>query len=305
MESITRKFANITTNNDWLSFFRISVSLFSIMLMLSIWKDIPNIFLDTAIIKPDILDASMDGFSPTLFDLHAFLKNLGLNLNYNGFVYGMIMFYLTALVFLLLGLMTRTAAFLSLIMQIILIKSMHYFIYGVDYFQTMALFYCLIFPVSKFSLDEIIFSNIKQSAISIKWSLRLLQCHLGVMYFFSGFDKGLGINWYNGESIWRAVSGHNYNGIIALPDYNINSNVYMIASIVTLITEICYPFFINMRKTRMLWLSLTVGMHLGIIIFMGLYFFGALMIILNLTAYYFPYVKNKQEVFETNELAIN
>jgi hypothetical protein len=305
MESTNNKLNNVNTNTDWLSFFRISISLFSILLMVSIWKDIPNIFLENAIIKPDILDASMDAFSPTLVDIHSLLGNWGLKLDYNGFVYGIILFYMFSLVCLMIGFMTRTSALFSLLLQIILIKSMHYFIYGVDYFQTMALFYCFIFPVSRYSVDEILFKNIKISPISLKWSLRLLQCHLGVVYFFSGLDKGLGVNWYNGESIWRAVSGHNYNGIIALADYNINSNLYMIAGIMTLVTEFCYPLFINMRKTRLLWVTMTVGMHLSIIIFMGLYFFGALMIILNLSAYYFPYVKNKKEAFEVNELALN
>lgn len=306
MESISKKFTNKSTNNDWLSFFRISVSFFSILLMVSIWRDIPNIFLDNAIIKPDILDASMDAFSPTLFDIHAFLLDYGLALNYNSFVYSIIIFYLIVLVFLLFGFMTRTAAFFALVLQIIIIKSMHYFLYGVDYFQTMALFYCLIFPVSKYSLDEVIFRKSNLSPISVKWSLRLLQCHLGVVYMFSGLDKGLGMNWYNGESVWRAVSGHNYNGIINLADYNINSNVYMIVGILTLITEFCYPLFINIKKTRMLWLILTVGMHFSIIVFMGLYFFGTLMIILNLAAYYFPYVVNKkEEVLIPEEIALN
>ena len=112
--------------------------------------------------------------------------------------------------------------------------------------------------------------------------------------FFSGLDKSIGINWYNGESVWKAVSGHNYNGIINLVNYNIPSYIYVVIGILTLITEFFYPLFININKTRKLWLTLTIGMHFSIIVFMGLYFFGTLMIILNLAAFYYPYQNSKE-----------
>jgi hypothetical protein len=42
-----------------------------------------------------------------------------------------------------------------------------------------------------------------------------------------------------------------------------------------------------MPKTRKLWLSLTICMHLGIAIILNLYFFSTLMIIWNLANFYF------------------
>lgn len=48
-----------------------------------------------------------------------------------------------------------------------------------------------------------------------------------------------------------------------------------------------YPLFIWMPKTRKLWLSLTICMHLGIAIILNLYFFSTLMIIWNLANFYF------------------
>ena len=285
------------TNDNWLTFFRISIAFFSILLMMSIWKDISNIFLEEAIIKPDILDISMDRFSPTIIDLYQFLHIDNLNIEYNNFVYIIITTYLFFLVALMVGFVTRFSALMSLLLQIVIIKSMHYYLYGVDYFQTMALFYCFIFPIRKYSLDELLFKKVESSQISKKWSLILLQFHLCIIYFFSGFDKGIGINWYNGESVWRAVSGHNNNGLINLVDLNISGNVYMVIGILTLIVEFFYPLFINIKQTRLLWVTLTIGMHLSIIIFMGLYFFGTIMIILNLAAYYFPYErKTKTEI---------
>src|SRR5437762_14164315 len=35
---------------------------------------------------------------------------------------------------------------------------------------------------------------------------RVLQLHLCVIYFFSGLTKLLGSGWWNGESLWRALT---------------------------------------------------------------------------------------------------
>jgi hypothetical protein len=159
----------------------------------------------------------------------------------------------------------------------------------------MSLFYCIIFPIKEYSIDNLFFIKKPVNEISNKWSLILIQLHVSIIYFFSGLDKGIGINWYNGESVWKAVSSHNYNGIINLIDYNIPPFVFAVIGVLTVIVEFFYPVFINIKKTRKLWLTFTIGMHLSIIVFMGLYFFGTIMIILNLSAYYFPFqVKNKE-----------
>jgi len=174
---------------------------------------------------------------------------------------------------------------------------MNYYLYGADFFASMALFYCIIFPKGKFSIDYYI-RKFEINQISLRWSLRMLQVHLCIIYTFSGIDKGLGINWYNGESIWRAVSAHNYNGLISLSNYELPNFIYASLGIFTLITETFYPIFINYSKTRKLWLVFTISMHVSIIVFMGLYFFGTLMIILNIAAYYIPYLKNSTQKFE-------
>ena len=285
---------------EWTSFFRISIALYCILNLFSFWGDIPNILLENAFIKPEILDLVFDNYSPTLVDLHKFITKYDFNILFDDFVYLVIYAYLFSLGLLLLGAFTRISALLAFLLQIIIIKSMNYYLYGADFFASMALFYCVIFPRGKFSMDYYI-KEFKTNKISLKWSLYLLQAHLCVIYFFSGVGKGIGINWYNGESIWRAVSSHNYNGLISLSEFNLPNFLYAGFGIFTLITETFYPFFINYSKTRKLWLILTVSMHFSIIIFMGLYFFGTLMIILNVSAYYMPYLKNKNADAETSE----
>jgi hypothetical protein len=281
-------------NIDWISFFRISVASFAILSLLAFWKDIPPILYEGAYIKPELLDAIADNYSPTTYGLYGWLSKYFVTLNFDGMINALLYTYIVVLVSLIVGFLTRISAVIALLLQIIIYKSMHLYLYGADFFLTMALFYCVIFPKSKFSVDYRIF-KCKQNPISMKWSLWLLQVHVCIIYFFSGLDKGLGINWWNGESVWKAVSSHDYNGIIGLGQLNISRFVFILIGIGTVAVEFLYPVFINLKITRKLWLALTVLMHVSIAVFMGLYFFAALMIILNLSAYYFPYLDDKSE----------
>lgn len=285
-------------NIEWLVFFRIAVSSFCIIHYFSIYADISKIFFDTAVLKPDIIDASFDRFSPTLIDLQKFIRSHLFNISYNNFVILAFVIYITFLFFLLIGFMTRISALISLLFQLLIYKSIYQYLYGVDYFVTVALFYCVIFPISSFSIDKLLFKSKPVNRMSEKWSLIILQTHLCVLYFFSGFDKALGKNWYNGEALWKASTSHNYNGVFEFANLHLPTWIIVISGIASFSIEILYPIFININATRKIWLLLTILLHLNIILFMGLYFFGVFMLILNLTAYYFPFqiVKNENYV---------
>lgn len=260
--------------------------------MSAFWKDIPKILYEGAYIKPELLDALTDRYSPTTYSIYILLQKYFPSISFDTMIDVFLYVYIFALLFLVFGLFTRIVSVISLFLQIIIYKSMHLYLYGMDFFLTGALFYCVIFPKSKFSLDYLIF-KFKQNPVSVKWSLLLLQIHVCIIYFFSGLDKGIGINWWNGEAIWKAVNSHNYNGLININSLNMPASVFIIVGIATVVVEFLYPVFINLKTARKLWLSLTVSMHLFIAIFMGLYFFAMLMIIFNLSAFYFPYLKEK------------
>jgi len=279
-------------NLDWIAFFRISVALFAILSLVAFWKDIPKILYEGAYIKPELLDALTDSYSPTTYSIYTFLQKYFTALNFDSMICLFLYIYIVALSFLILGLFTRVSAVIAFLLQMVIYKSMHLYLYGADFFQTMTLFYCIIFPKSLLSLDYVIFKS-KQNPISIKWSLLLLQIHVCVIYFFSGLDKGIGINWWNGEAIWKALNSHNYNGIISVNSLNVPDFVFIIVGIGTVTVEFLYPLFINLKATRKIWLSLIILMHLSIAVFMGLHFFAMLMIILNLSAFYFPYLKEE------------
>lgn|SRR5690606_1797214 len=186
-----------------------------------------------------------------------------------------------------LGFFARPAAILLLIMHLTLAKGSYMYAYGIDYFKTIALFYCCLFPVgAQWSVDSRR-SHADPSEVNPTPFRRVLQLHLSIVYFFSGLDKALGYNWWNGEAVWKAIH---------LP-YNKTALGSMLTPLASwpwlwaamgwavVLIELCYPAFIFPRRTRIVWLSLTVLMHVGVMFFLNLPYFGMLMIILNLSAF--------------------
>jgi hypothetical protein len=109
--------------------------------------------------------------------------------------------------------------------------------------------------------------------------LRVMQAHLCVIYLAAGLDKASGRQWWNGEAIWQTVSQPAFStfDLRWLARY---SWVPMLAGWGTLVVEIGYVFLIWPRLTRKVWFMATLGLHLGIGLFMGLIFFSSVMILL-------------------------
>ena len=106
-----------------------------------------------------------------------------------------------------------------------------------------------------------------------------MQVHLCVIYLAAGLDKAMGRQWWNGEAIWQAVSQPVFStfDLSWLARY---SWIPMLAGWGTLVVEIGYVFLIWPRRTRKVWCIATIGLHLGIGLFMGLVFFSSVMILL-------------------------
>jgi hypothetical protein len=181
--------------------------------------------------------------------------------------------YMVSLVGLLVGRKAQIFSFTAWFIHLILGEG-HATGYGLDLFGNISLFYFIWMP-----------SSIKGPATPLtRLSLRVWQIHLSIVYFVSGIEKARGPQWWNGEAIWRSLM---------LPIYS-QFDLGWMASVpwlplglgwFTLIVEIGYPFFIFPRKTRMLWVALTVGMHIGIAIFLGLHLFALMMSIFTLCAF--------------------
>lgn len=277
-------------NYDWITFFRIAFGIFILLHFISILPDFTALFSTQGVIPSDVLDVYVPNFVITLPKIISYFSDFGV-----GEVTVLLIFkiiYILLSVFVIVGFYPRTVAFVLLFFQISLVKGSTFYAYGVDFFTSMSLFYLLLIP-SHYKLSVHAFFNHQIKRINITPYRRLFQIHLSIAYFFSGFDKVLGFNWRNGESIWKAINlpsaNQDFNFDFSfLTDYPI---ILVAIGWLTIVIEMFYPVFIWMSISRQFWLFLTISMHLGIALVLNLYFFSTLMIIWNITNFYF--VKNE------------
>jgi Vitamin K-dependent gamma-carboxylase len=194
--------------------------------------------------------------------------------------------YVVALHLLLLGCWTRIAAVASWLLFLAFKKAGSVSAYGGFEFAQIALFYCALFPVGgALSIDAIRHPAPPSLAASI--GVRLLQLHLCIVYGASGIEKSLGEQWWSGEAIWRALMRPGLVGF----DFSWLADHPLLAKAAcwgTMLCEAGYPLFIWIRRTRRIWLLAIIGLHVGIAITLGLVFFSAVMIVLNVAAFLVP-----------------
>jgi len=282
---------NIPANRLWLVFLRVGISSVAIIHFAALQGDFNDLFSQDSFVSPDISDALKNQLLPSFYSIsHVTSKIFGIG--YSALLLTVRIVYPIALLSVLVGFLTRFSALLSLLLQLLILNSMGLYTYGADVFTTIGLFYCSVFPVGKdASLDHLLF---KKPVITTHLNkfLLIFRIHICLIYFFSGFEKLLGYNWRNGESMWKMVHAYNVLPSVDL-DFLARTPLFLIAGWLVIALEMLYPLFINITKTRRTWLWLVVSFHIAIAFFMGLYFFSALMIVFNLTAYYIPFISHK------------
>lgn len=186
---------------------------------------------------------------------------------------------------LLIGLATRFWAILSWLCHYILMSSLPTFVYGVDIFLHISLFYLMLMPAAKaFSLDLRLGWASPEPTWASTLAIRVLQIHLCLAYFSAGYEKMLYTNWWEGDVLWRAV---------IQPDFR-QFDLYWLAEVPWLVMALSWFtmfietfYFIGMwvPRLRVFWLLAMVGLHVGIGLFLGLYLFGLIMIVLSVSAF--------------------
>lgn len=265
-----------------LSLFRVVFASFLIVKFLVLAPGIPDLYGETGFVQWEITEIL--GGSPwhmALFKTWVFDSRL--------IVWGAYTLFLLAAFGLLLGFKTPWMALLCCVLHKLFINTSFQFSYGVDIFSQTYLFFLIFIPSNKqFALDAPKGSSrgegLKQRSWKAGFALRVMQLQLSFMYCSSGIEKARGAQWWNGEAMWRALNMPQFSQFDLLFLYQYP---WLLAFMgwSTLVLEMLYPVFMFWRKTRYWGLAGIVGMHLGIIVFMGLYSFGTLMIILNLAAW--------------------
>jgi hypothetical protein len=183
------------------------------------------------------------------------------------------------------GTFCRESAVAAWFLHLSAVKSGELMNYGMDTFTTLGLFYLMISPLPDcYSFDARVRKVPAKAPYLHGFYRRVLQIHLCIVYFFSGVMKCVGAGWWNGESLWRALTRPPFD--IISPRLIASFYFFLpIAGMSICLLETTYPIFIWKRATRKIWLIAIVGMHLTIGVTMGLYLFSLIMIVLNLAAF--------------------
>lgn len=272
---------------EFLSFFRVAIGTIILLQFIAVIPDFDKLFSSSSIIPQDIMSVFTPDWLITFSKIVTFLQGIGIEESTT--IVMIKISFITLCSLIIIGFYSRISALFLLILQIALLKGSSFFAYGADFFTSMSLFYLILFPSDQhFSLRNFIF-NRKPREINITPVKRLFQLHISIAYFFSGMDKALGFNWWNGESIWKAIHLPYSNRDLNIDFSWLIEHSYILSFIgwSTIIIEMCYPLFIWYKPTQKTWLFLTVSMHIGIALILNLYYFSAIMIVWNITNFYF------------------
>jgi hypothetical protein len=275
-------------SDEWLTVLRAGLGIQVILFCLSIARDWTSLLAGTGrgLISRELAEAMLSGessFVPRIGWLVTIGRGLGLT---EDAVLNLVWIAtLCAGMFLLAGIFCRAAAVTSWFLHLAAVKSGGLSAYGVDNLVTIGLFYLMLSPLpDRLALDRRWRNRKPPDPGRLRFFRRVLQIHLCLIYFFGGLAKLLGVGWWNGSNLWRALTRPPFDIIPA--DVLIRfKHFFPTLGIAVFVLEIGYPFFIWHRHLRRPWLLGILGMHLAIGVAMGMYLFASVMIVLNLAAF--------------------
>jgi hypothetical protein len=247
------------------------------------YRDWPAFFGPDGWVQWEISRALGQEWQLHLLHIAGFLKHLGFSPEQS-----VTIFYWAYLVFLaalLVGWHTRVAAFLVCLSHYVIMNTVPMFVYGVDIFLQIALFYLLVMPVAKaYSLDVWQGRVSPSPSWGVTLSRRVLQIHLCLVYISSGFEKLPSPAWWNGNVIWRSLvqpdfRQYDFTWLARFPW------LAMLSSWFTMLIESGYCVAMWVPRLRVFWMAGLIFLHLGIALFLGLGLFGLIMILLTISAF--------------------
>jgi hypothetical protein len=186
---------------------------------------------------------------------------------------------------LLLGLFLRPAAIVAWLIHLAAVKAGTMTSYGVDNFTTIGLFYLMLSPLPDRLAADARWRRQRPKSLRLHgFHRRILQLHLCLIYFFAGLTKLVSPAWWNGESVWRAFTRTPFD-ILPRDWLAASPTLLVVLGLCTFTVELGYPVLIWPARTRLIWFTAILALHLGIALTMGLFLFGSIMIILNAAAF--------------------
>ena len=187
-----------------------------------------------------------------------------------------------------LGWQTRFTSILAFLITVSYANRANGALFGLDQINSFLTLYLAIAPSGlMYSVDAVLQQRrdkkleTNETSTLATVSVRLMQWHLCVVYFFAGIGKLQGISWWDGTAIWGAFASYEYQTIDMTWLVHLPWLVNLI-TVTSVFWELSYAFLIWPRLTRPLMLLGAVVIHLGIGACMGMITFGLIMIIANM-----------------------
>lgn len=256
-----------------ISFFNISLNLLIIINMLHLLEDAKYLFTNHSPIKEQFL-LIFNGNKP----LNTVSHYLSINMYdlSNACIISIIMMSVLSII-IPINWKPLPLIISFLLYQMFVRTYTEFYVYGYDSYVLMSYIYLILLFSFKDKISEILFFNV-------------FRLHVSISYLISGLTKIAGFNWWNGESIWKAIhlyylSNNNFwEYYDKLPDY-----FFIISGWIVMIVQLSMPLLLihTLRRYTTILLYMNLLIHCFIGIFLNLPFFASIMIIWNVTAFYF------------------
>jgi hypothetical protein len=196
--------------------------------------------------------------------------------------------YISSLLALLLGLGGRFTAVVATFFHLSLLQRNPSIVYGADLVSSFWLFFlCIGKSTNHLNLWHWLQKRYFNRSVTVSegtgplstMAIRFFQIQLGVIYAITGWEKLRGGQWWEGNALWHVIG----NPQLATIDMGFLKHFPWLIALTTLtvlVFEIYFPAMVwtnsRLKKT---WLWMGVGMHVGIALLMGLYFFASVMLV--------------------------
>lgn len=266
-----------------LGIFRILIASFTILQAALWYPDWDDFLGSEGWIQWEISKAFNQVWHVHMQDVYEFFRFPGMD--DHQFVMVFFWVYTLSAIGLLLGIFTRFWAVLTWACHYVIMSTLPTFVYGVDIFLHISLFYMMVMPVGKsFSLDIAMGGASPDPTWTSTLAIRVLQIHLCLAYFSAGYEKMLYAAWWEGNVLWRSIVQPDFR------QFNLTWLAWvpvipMVLSWFTMIIETFYFIGMWVKNIRVFWLAGIIGLHIGIGLFLGLYLFGLVMILLSVSAF--------------------
>ncbi len=190
---------------------------------------------------------------------------------------------MAVLVLFTVGLWTRLTSVLAVAVTVSFAHRVPEAMFGLDQVNAVLALYLAVGPSgAALSVDRWLAARrggaAPAASASANLALRLINVHMCIIYFFAGASKLQGEAWWDGEAMWLAVSNLEYQTAdmtwLAWHPWVLN-----LATHVSVLWEISFCALVWRPRLRPLVLAVSVPLHVGIGLCLGMWTFGLIMLV--------------------------